>query len=407
LLGVESAGRLNPQGVLLGRLQVDDLSQFKFPDSAGGGGAELGDGKSREDAGGGGAELGDGKSREDAGGGGAEPGDGKSREDAGGGGAELGDGSVRPARPWTRTFSPWLLVGALIIAVVSTIGLVYIWRQDPDPKADVLAIEAAKVLMQVLGVVLMGGLVSYTVAALQLRHQQDVVERQTNEQRSLNERTLREQRALAARQERSTAAAADRLREHNVAESEKERRHRDFERDITQRQDARRRLDALRHDLLEVTIANYNTVKRSRRSLRAAGYREAQGVETAPRLADSVQSDCIRELERIIDAELAFERLTKLAPLADVDGLEERYRACEEYLKALFREYEKSGRVPQPGTSAALTAFVARRYSDETGNFGAFADTVRTTIQQLHESLLEPIDLGSAPEEPAKDRLGA
>jgi hypothetical protein len=221
----------------------------------------------------------------------------------------------------------------LILAVGSTIGLVYIWRQDPDPKADVLAVEAAKVLMQVLGVVLLGGLVSYTVAALQVRHQQDVVERQTNEQRSLNERTLGEQRALAARQERSTTAAANRLREHNVAESEKERRHRDFERDIAQRQDARQRLDALRHDLLEVTIANYNTVKRSRRSLRAAGYREAQGVEP-PRLADSVQSDCIRELERNIDAELALERLTKLAPLADVDGLEDRYRACEEYLKA-------------------------------------------------------------------------
>jgi hypothetical protein len=245
-----------------------------------------------------------------------------------------------------------LVIFAVAVFVIALVLLRMVWEQLDDTQAKSLKFESGKILLQVMGVVVLGAIFSAWVTTLTLTHQRD---------------------------------------ESNLARS-----HRNWERDVDLAKDERRRVDEIRRALLDSTIESYNVVKRSRRRLRAAGYNppvsQARKEEADKQKASEV---CIAELEQIIGAELEFERLNRLLELADMDpkdDLEKKYQACIKYLKEVFDDYEKTGEVPLPGEEDGdLRNFVAHRGASD--GFKKFGDPAKEAMRCLRTKLKEPLDL--------------
>ena len=281
------------------------------------------------------------------------------------------DGGGQAGKDERRSpFSRKLIVTAAFVGIVAAALLFLIWRMDPDPKEDAFYFEAAKVVMQVIGVVLLGALLSYAVSALTMQHQDSL----------------------------ATKAQA-----HTSDEAELEREHRKSERDVAIAQDAQRRLDEARRDFLDRTITNYNAVKRARRQLRASGYGGATPHHVT---ADVAQAAFVKQLDVIIEAQLEFERLWKTASLVEAslldddatdERLEELYQRCAEYLKDVYRDFEQSGKVPDPGAvTPGLSEFLALRHSQQ-GTFDQFAESAREAMDGLRNKLAKPIVLRARP----------
>ena len=99
-------------------------------------------------------------------------------------------------------FSLRLVVTAVAIAVVAGVALSLIWWNLDSTKQTTLAVEASKTLMQVIGVVLLGAVLSYAVNAISIRYQD----------------------GMALRQLLHTSAEAERVREHSNWQREADQR---------------------------------------------------------------------------------------------------------------------------------------------------------------------------------------
>lgn len=334
-------------------------------------------------------------------------------------------------------FSRGLVIAAVAIAGVAGVALVAIWWNLESTKQSSLAVEAGKTLMQVIGVVLLGAVLSYAANAISIRYQD----------------------GMALRQLLHTSAEAERVRAHS-----------NWQREADQKKDERLRKDELRRALLEAAIANYNAVKRARRRLRAEGYRGpdaelGQFDAEAKKRAREVYVDAF---ERIIEAQLEFERLSKTADLAEVRvavgalapepddasvseadgpgqnaetagagknpgspadatahsdaeayadddgpahaagdaetavapsmkasttsiGLRETFTLCAEYLAGVLNHYVVEV-IPDPGPQAAddLGGFLAHR---EQGGFGRFSKNANAAMTALREELTKPLEV--------------
>ena len=267
-------------------------------------------------------------------------------------------------------------MAAVATGVLSGVFLFIIWRNVGNADQEKLTFEAGKTLMQVIGVVLLGAVFSYAAAAISSKHQHGMLVQQLV---------------------------------HTSAEAERVRDHSDWQRKTDQQKDQRLRQDELRRALLDATIANYNTVKRVRRQLRAAGYR---GPDAVCRLLEPHENDKARvvfvdALEALIEAQLEFERLSKTAHLASVHvklkmqaadrarpttikRLDAVYSQCAQYLNSVLDNYIHEA-VPDPGPQrpGALGTFLAHR--TEEGGFGQFSRTANAAMKALRKELTKPM----------------
>lgn len=131
-----------------------------------------------------------------------------------------------------KAFAAFTFAAALV-------GLIVVWgRRVEDAQQTALWFELSKVLMQVMGVVVLGAIFSAWVSGLTLEHQRE--------------------------------------------ESDLARAHSDWQRDVEMKKDTRQREDDLRRELLEATIKQYGDVKRARRRLRAARYTGSPWTTSVP-----------------------------------------------------------------------------------------------------------------------------
>lgn len=182
-----------------------------------------------------------------------------------------------PARPEDEhliTSRQEFVYGILaVIALASAVLLIIIWRSGAQH--DTLKYEVAKTCMQVLGVALVGFVVSLATFTLQ---------------------SNRAQRVLRA----------DQIREDGQRKVERKRE--DWQREVEETRDARQREDELLNSMLSESLSAYHTAKRVRRILRAQIWAQADGDCVDPDVYD-------QQMALINDVQLQFEQLKRTAPV--------------------------------------------------------------------------------------------
>ena len=217
----------------------------------------------------------------------------------------LNDDDVRKAA--AKVYAVLVLIAvAAIAAVLLVAGL--------NPQANTLQFEVAKTALQVIGVAVIGGVLTLATSTYQ------------------GVRKLRDEQQQKIKDQESEARI-DRERKIEALRVERERKD-----------------DAIRATM-QATLATYNSVKRVRRLIKA---QVRGGIE---------RSSYDEYLSRIIDLQLEFEQYARLAPfIADerlrppeapdqkdpdfgprpaYKSLQQSYRSIESYLNGLIREYEK------------------------------------------------------------------
>lgn len=247
-----------------------------------------------------------------------------------------------------------LKVFAALTFATALVGLIIVWAiYVDDAKQTSLWFELSKVLMQVMGVVVLGAIFSAWVSGLTLEHQRD--------------------------------------------ESDLARAHIDWQRDVEMKKDTRQREDDIRRELLEGTIQQYRDVKRARRRLRAARYTGKSVGKLTPEQLRESRKACRAELDKLIDAQLEFERLGRLCSRAnarDSKGLKDCYQKCNTYLKNVFKDYEQNGDVPDPGDELSKLALFVR-FREERDGFNTLATPAKRIMEILLTELERPLILPS------------
>lgn len=259
------------------------------------------------------------------------------------------------------------LVGLAVIAAIG-IAIVYSW----DPEANTREFELLKAFFSIIVIAGVGGLATFAFGILQ---------------------------------------------------RERDRRQDEARRDVEIRIDERRRQDEQVSVILNDTLDHWLAVKRIRRELEAATWTGSGGSITL--------DDYDRYLHELNKQQLAFERLTKLAPLLDEkiphmsepNSLERLLRGIEYFLNDVVDEYQRSryvvaeagkidladlakhtkalpgrirrppwGEVPEQRTT--LLDFIYR-----TGKFrGRTTANVGLVVHRLEQALLDPLDLSAWPD---------
>jgi hypothetical protein len=228
-----------------------------------------------------------------------------------------------------------VVYGALLAITLASTGLL-IWILQSNPKPDTLKYEAGKTCMQVLGVVLVGFVVSH--ATFTLQHNREQRERMVEEAR-----------------------------------------------------DARRRKDELIHSTLNEILAPYQTLKRARRILRARVWAQEAGQQVNADVYD-------QQMAMINDVQLQFEQLKRDPPLSedarvDKESLRRYFGTIEKSLGELVAEYERRrAALLQEGASVSdmprLDKFL------EPGPFRVgIAVPIESILSDLREALLKPPEL--------------
>jgi len=249
----------------------------------------------------------------------------------------------------------FIIYGTLAAIAGASTGLL-IWILQSNPKYNTLKYEAGKTCMQVLGVVLVGFVVSYVTFTLQRNRQ----------------------------------------RQEEQADLRKDQKSKKWQREIEEAQDARRRKDKLLRSTLDETLVAYHTVKGTRRILRARIWAQADGLHIDADVYD-------QQMALINDVQLQFEELKRTAPLIKVERvikekLGEYFEVVEKHLGELVTEYESKRRRAahiQGGISISnmpkLEEFLGPSYT------GPFRDNIISPINgilsALQEALLEPLEL--------------
>lgn len=210
------------------------------------------------------------------------------------------------------------------VAVVAALTLAATAAQNPTSGS--LTFELAKVAMQVLAVTVFGAVVAATTFLWQQAHIDKLEQRRDEDQRQHD-----------TSERRAAEKAAARSLEQET-----------WRREVANAREQRERQDELLRRLSRETLQCYNRVKRERRLLRAF----------APEAVDIDRYD--ESMSQIIDLQLAFEELARLAPLVD-DGrvevarcvlptrrsgqdnfvsLADSYGHVERYLNHVVGEYE-------------------------------------------------------------------
>jgi hypothetical protein len=256
----------------------------------------------------------------------------------------------------------FIIYGTLTAIAGASTGLL-IWILQSNPKYNTLKYEAGKTCMQVLGVILVGFVVSYATFTLQRNRQR--------------------------REEQADRREVDQQREVD-------RQREKWQREVEEARDARQRKDELLHSMFSDTLSAYHAIKETRRLLRARIWAEAQGQYINADVYD-------QQMALINDVQLQFEQLKRTAPLIEDERVNEEefgknFRAIENHLIELVKEYESERRNAahtQGGTSISgmpkLTEFLGPGY------IGPFRKNVMEPIDNilssLQEALLKPLEL--------------
>ena len=289
----------------------------------------------------------------------------------------------------------FIIYGTLTaIAGVST-GLL-IWILLSNPKYNTLKYEAGKTCMQVLGVVLVGFVVSYATFTLQRTRQrrEEQADRAANQKREADQKREDLQREADQKREDLQREADRQLEVDRRREVEQKRK--EWQREVEEARDARQRKDELLHSTLIKTLSAYHAVKRTRRILRARIWAQAQGQHIDVDVYD-------QQMALINDVQLQFEELKRTAPLikdarVSEEELGEKFRAIEKHLSELVVEYESERRSAahiQGGASISgtpkLDDFLGPSY------IGPFRENIKSPIDSilssLQEALLKPLEL--------------
>jgi hypothetical protein len=247
----------------------------------------------------------------------------------------------RPIAGWEKFIYGTKAVIA-ILAVITLAGialLILIWVSNP--KHDTLEYEAGKACMQVLGVVLVGFVVSIATFTLQ-------------------------------------------------------RNREDYQRQIEETRDDRQRKDELLNSTFSETLSAYHAVKRARRILRARIWAQEHGNQVDADVYD-------QQMALINDVKLKFEQLESNASLiqdarVNEEKLRECFEAVQEQLGELVTEWESARRRAayiQGGISIAdmprMNKFLDPKYA---GPFKAgIAGPIDSILSDLRGALLEPLKL--------------
>jgi Skp family chaperone for outer membrane proteins len=217
----------------------------------------------------------------------------------------------------------------VVIALASVVLLIMIWRSGAQH--DTLKYEAAKTCMQVLGVVLVGFVVSLATFTLQ----------SNRARRELRADQIREElQHEVERKREELQREVERKREE--LQREVERKREDWQRKVEEARDARQREDELLNSTLSESMSAYHNAKRARRILRAQIWAQADGDCADPDVYD-------QQMAFINNVQLQFEQLKRTAPLCDGKRVNKTnmvngFRKIEEYLGELIAEYESNRR---------------------------------------------------------------
>lgn len=255
-----------------------------------------------------------------------------------------------------RTGIWWLVVVLLVIAIAAAATIAFTW--GPDLKR-----ETGKAALSVLAASVFGTLVTLVVD----RYRRD--------------RDRRDDEREDARR----LAADDRIRAAENARREAERQH-----DDRQRQDAQLRA------MLEQTFATYNSVKESRRLLKAHCTRATkQAIQLE--MYDAYMQELIRLQLRLEE----FKRVARVEP--DRLGIGETasgYRQMEHYLNEIIDEYIENRHKLKVGDDYWLTAlprlegFLRSHLRDRDGHEIGFnshmSDQIGHIVRVIQGQLLRP-----------------
>jgi hypothetical protein len=230
---------------------------------------------------------------------------------------------------------------SILAAIALATTALLIWILVSNPKHDTLKYEAGKTCMQVLGVVLVGFVVSAATFTLQRN---------------------------------------------------RERR----ERKVEEVRDDRQRKDELLNSTFSETLSAYHTVKKARRILRARIWAHEGGNQVDTDVYD-------QQMALINDVQLQFEQLYRTAsliqdPRVDKEKFQQCFRTVEKQLSGLVTEYESARRRAahiQGGISITdmptMKDFLDRAYI---GPFRAgIAGSIDSILSDLRSALLEPLKL--------------
>lgn len=295
--------------------------------------------------------------------------------------AEYSDTARKWGSAWTVS-----LIGLGVIFVLSVITLIIAWSGHPN--SDTLRYELAETCMQVLAVAFFGGLA--TIATFNFQYYR------TQEADRIRQK---------AEAEREAARIAAESYDQKMAE---------WRRDVDDLRDERRRRDEELRPIVEETLGAYNRVKRIRRLL------AAETNDEAGRHLTRVVYD--KHMDRLIDEQLAFERLKRLTPLinderldlptlgagampriamTDEQPLTEFYTDIEKYLNEVIDEYRKKRHtVPDDATGISLTGFDRLSGFIHKDDFvPSAADKIDQIIAKLQTALWQPLKLPIPPKD--------
>jgi len=258
------------------------------------------------------------------------------------------------------------LLALLLLALISLLTLIFAWAGSPQ--GNTLRFELAKTAMQVLAVAVLGSVATLAVSAYQQSQTQDAKRR-------------------------------DQKLEH-------------WHRHVENAKDKRTRQDDLLRSLLQETVVTYHRVKRLRRLL-AAETKDSAGGHISRATYD-------KHMAELNDAQLEFEKYTRLAPFIDDDRLERSreptlrdedmprlyslatyYRSIEAYLNRIIDEYKevRHSVADDKGTSIRqfkrLSQFVYVRDDFVKGA----ADNMDKIIATLQQAILQPLLLPTPQDE--------
>jgi hypothetical protein len=279
----------------------------------------------------------------------------------------------------------------IALAVIVAGGTVILLNRDPE--ANTPEFELLKACLSVIVIAFGGGLATFAFGILQKE-----------------------------RDRRQDVAQRDSDRRQDVAQRDSDRRQDEARRDVEIRIDERRRQDEQVSVILNDTLEHWLAVKRIRRELEAATYTGSGASITL--------DDYDRYLHELNKQQLAFERLTKIAPLlkkiphlSEPDSLEHLLRRIEDFLNDVVDEYQRSryvvakaGKIDladlakhtnalptrirrPPGGKAPEQRTTLHDFIYQTGKFRRrTTENVGLVVLRLEQALLEPLDLSARPD---------
>lgn len=228
-------------------------------------------------------------------------------------------------------------IGLLIALIVAVDVAVLVGIGVQHPRPNTLSYELAKACMQVLAVVVLGGVLSLASVAYQLRQQ----ERQRGED---------------------------------------------------QRRDARKRSDALIRETLSDVLSSYHAVKRGRRTM--------QTWRWDPQQRGDLVETYDTQMGVINDAQLDFERLKRTAITLsscgiDVSRLRNSYSVIEKYLNRMLDDWRNYRRdmvesPSQPHLTSERLARLDAFINDHRDFREGIAGPIGEAVAELQNALLRP-----------------